>query len=265
MSDEYRLDYGTHATPEDGRCAMEWVAHLAGEPHSDSPLCVSPVLRAVCITLNDGLADGPRQGLRPYLARTIGTSLDGQDPIRGWRALDWLIRHYGPTWLDVAGLPGAARGLPELDRVQDLPSLQWALHRLGTAQAEVRAARRGLYRLPRPAGWMSSTVTGVLVREAAWGCTGAAAWSAVRLTIEDPRADRARAAIQAIAAHSAAIQVARHRAEHGRGPLRDLTRGALSATLESLTDSALGLLGRMLPTEYLPLPAPVGAPAAAPG
>ncbi|MEO8967301.1 MAG: hypothetical protein ABI355_06855 [Solirubrobacteraceae bacterium] len=34
---DYRLEYGTHATAADGRCAMEWVAHLAGEPHSDQP------------------------------------------------------------------------------------------------------------------------------------------------------------------------------------------------------------------------------------
>ena len=37
MYSDYTLAYGTHATPEDGRCAMEWVSHLAGEPHSDQP------------------------------------------------------------------------------------------------------------------------------------------------------------------------------------------------------------------------------------
>ena len=40
MSSDYTLAYGTHANPEDGRCAMEWVSHLAGEPHSDQPRCV---------------------------------------------------------------------------------------------------------------------------------------------------------------------------------------------------------------------------------
>ena len=82
MSNEYRLAYGTHASPQDGRCAMEWVSHLAGEPHSDEPRCVSPVLRAFCITFNDSLEDEPRQGLRPYLARTIGTADDGLDGAR---------------------------------------------------------------------------------------------------------------------------------------------------------------------------------------
>ena len=92
MTTDYTLAYGTHATPEDGRCAMEWVSHLAGEPHSDEPACVSPVLRAMCIALNDGLEHEPRQRLRPYLARTIGTADDGLDTERGWMAMDWLIR-----------------------------------------------------------------------------------------------------------------------------------------------------------------------------
>src|ERR1700733_15836705 len=103
MSGDYILAYGTHATPDDGRCAMEWVSHLAGEPHSDQPACVSPVLRAFCTTLNDNLEDGPRQRLRPYLTRTIGTADDGLDEARSWQAMDWLIRVYSPTWLELAG------------------------------------------------------------------------------------------------------------------------------------------------------------------
>ena len=76
MSSDYTLAYGTHATPDEGRCAMEWVSYIAGEPHSDEPACVSPAVRAFCTTFNDSLEDGPRQRLRPYLARTIGTASD---------------------------------------------------------------------------------------------------------------------------------------------------------------------------------------------
>ena len=106
MTGDYTLAYGTHANPEDGRCAMEWVSHLAGEPHSDQPRCVSPVLRALCIGLNDGLDDLPRQRLRPYLARTIGTADDGLDTARSWLAMDWLIRVYAPVWIEAAGRSG---------------------------------------------------------------------------------------------------------------------------------------------------------------
>ena len=65
MSTDYTLAYGTHATPEDGRCAMEWVSFLAGEPHSDDPACVSPVLRAYCTTLNDSLDGRPATASTP--------------------------------------------------------------------------------------------------------------------------------------------------------------------------------------------------------
>ena len=93
MSTDYMLAYGTHATPDDGRCAMEWVSYLGGEPHSDQPACVSPVLRAFCTTLNDNLEDGPRQRLRPYLTRTIGTADDGWTRLGpGWPWIGWSAR-----------------------------------------------------------------------------------------------------------------------------------------------------------------------------
>ncbi len=103
MSTDYTLGYGTHATPDEGRCAMEWVSYIAGEPHSDEPGCVSPAVRAFCTTFNDSLEEGPRQRLRPYLARTIGTAGDGLDEMRAWLAMDWVIRVYTPTWLAAAG------------------------------------------------------------------------------------------------------------------------------------------------------------------
>ena len=96
MNTDYALAYGTHLTPAEGRCAMEWVSYLAGEPHGDQPMCVSPVLRTYCTSLNDSLDDKPRQRLRPYLARTIGSANDGLDQARAWMALDWLIRTYAP-------------------------------------------------------------------------------------------------------------------------------------------------------------------------
>jgi hypothetical protein len=59
MSSDYTFAHGTHATPDEGRCAMEWVSYLAGEPHSDEPVCVSPVLRAFCTTLNSQCRRSP--------------------------------------------------------------------------------------------------------------------------------------------------------------------------------------------------------------
>jgi hypothetical protein len=101
MTTTYTLDSGKHRTPEDGKCAMEWVAYLAGEPHTDQPVCVSAMLKPFCISLNDNLPDDQRQRLRPYLARTIGTVGDGLDSKRRWMCADWLIREYTPAFLSL--------------------------------------------------------------------------------------------------------------------------------------------------------------------
>ena len=266
MTDDYALSYGTHATPQDGRCAMEWVSHLAGEPHSDSPACVSPVLRAMCIALNDGLDHEPRQRLRPYLARTIGTAGDGYDTARGWLAIDWLIRVYTPAWLEPAGLSEAARGLAGLDPITDADRLPAAVERLGDVRAQARSARRRAYGLPSPAGWASAMGAGLTGREAAWSCAGAAAWAAARLSIGDARGDQARAATRTTAGDAAAVAMRRYRAEHrsDRVPARELSRRALAPTLAQLTDSAIGLLHRMLPTEPIELPGLVAGGGGAP-
>ena len=136
MSSDYTLAYGTHASPNDGRCAMEWVSYLAGEPHSDQPVCVSPVLRSMCIALNDGLDQEPRQRLRPYLTRTIGTANDGLDAARGWMAMDWLTRVYTPAWLDLAGLSDCAGELEGARKVADPERRGPALDCLVTARRE---------------------------------------------------------------------------------------------------------------------------------
>ena len=264
MTSDYTLAYGTHAKPEDGRCAMEWVSHLAGEPHSDHPACVSPVLRAMSIALNDGLEDLPRQRLRPYLARTIGTADDGLDPMRAWMAMDWLIRTYAPAWLRVAGLADAADDLSELPAVTGPRRLRRALRTLDHARRTARTARAQTFTGPRGAAWATALAAGLAGREAAWACAGAAAWSAARLGVGDLAGDRARAAVRCTAGDAAAIAAHRARLGAGRGEAREAARAALEPTLDVLADSTLGLLERMLPTELIPVPAPAPAPAPAP-
>ena len=145
MSSDYILAYGTHASPQDGRCAMEWVSYLAGEPHSDQPTCVSAVLRAMCIALNDGLDQEPRQRLRPYLTRTIGTAEDGLDTWRGWLAMDWLARSYTPAWLRLAGLTDPADALESAEAVTGADSLTGALELLEARPPRVaRRPREGV-------------------------------------------------------------------------------------------------------------------------
>ena len=90
MSSDYTLAYGTHATPEDGRCAMEWVSYIAGEPHSDQPGCVSPVLRAFCIALNDGLDGSRASGCGPTSrGRSAPPTTTWTRRGAGWRWTGW--------------------------------------------------------------------------------------------------------------------------------------------------------------------------------
>ena len=89
---DHTLSKGQHKTREDGMCAMEFVAHLGGEEHSDRPKCVDPALRRFVIGLNDNLPDDLRQQLRPYLARMIGTAGDGRTEERLYMLAEWTIR-----------------------------------------------------------------------------------------------------------------------------------------------------------------------------
>jgi hypothetical protein len=250
MSTDYTLSYGTHATPEDGRCAMEWVSHLAGEPHSDEPACVSPVLRAFCTSLNDGLEDIPRQRLRLYLPRTIGTSHDGLDERRAWMAMDWLIRVYAPTWLSLAGLTSPSERLRSLGVVSGVGDLSAALVELRLARRLARGAWG-----TGPGTWLAPAVAArAAARESAWATAAAAAWAAARAGVGDIAGGRARAATRAAAGDAAATVARAARARTSRAAARDAVRSALAPTLEELQDSALGLLDAMLPTVALAPP-----------
>ncbi len=250
MSSDYRLDYGTHARPEDGRCAMEWVSHIAGEPHSDQPTCVSPVLRGFCIALNDGLEDEPRQRLRPFLTRTIGTAGDGWDHHRAWLAMDWLIRTYTATWLAAAGLMDAAGRLRSLAPVRSCAELPRALEAVQLARREARAAWNG-----GPASWLAPGLAArATARETAWAAAAAAAWAAARAGVGDIAGDRARAGARAAAGDAAALLVRAARTGTSRVAAREAARRALAPTIEQLQASAFELLEEMLPTVAVELP-----------
>jgi hypothetical protein len=244
MDTDYRLAYGTHATPEDGRCAMEWVSYLAGEPHSDQPECVSPVLRAFCVALNDGLDDAPRQRLRLYLARTIGTAGDGLDEWRAWISMDWLIRAYTPTWLSRAGLAEAAGRLRSLGEVSASKELAVALEALAFARRQARSEFGA-----GPAMWLPQGVAPrVAARQMAWATAAAAAWAAARVGVGDIAGDHARAAARAVAGDAAAAIIRAAGAGCGRAAAREVAPTALAPTIAELQESAFGLLDRMLPT-----------------
>jgi hypothetical protein len=219
----YFLAEGQHDRPEDGMCAMEWAAYVAGEPHTDQPVCVSPVLRSFCISLNDAWDDDMRQRLRPYLARCIGTAGDGMDRERGFLALDWQIRTYLPAWFRLAGLTEDADRVAALAPIVDLASAK-------AAAPLVRASRD-----KAAAAWDAAKAAAA--RDAAGAAAGAAAW--------DAAGDAAGAA-----AWDAAWDAAGAAARVAAG-------AALAPTVRELQESALDLLDKMLPKVMVDMPAEV--------
>ncbi|HXI16511.1 MAG TPA: hypothetical protein VNM48_09070 [Chloroflexota bacterium] len=140
--------HGSHTSINDGGCAMEWAAWVAGEKHSDRPACVSPVIAAFGRAWNDALpTDADRDRLlKPLVPLMIGTRTGPEDDeTRAWLATDWLVRVQAPAWMS---LTEVLRG--HADLLRGLPAI--------TSTATAEAAKPML--------------------TAAWAAAGAAAWAA---------------------------------------------------------------------------------------
>ena len=124
-----QLDVGKHSAFTNGHCAMEVVAWLAGEGHTDAPACASPVLRRYTINLNDRWSDEQRQALAPFLPRMVGTAGDGQDEARLEIARQALVTDLLPAWLRLAGMDAEADALA----LVPLSELRSHLYQLRTA------------------------------------------------------------------------------------------------------------------------------------
>lgn len=136
MIDAIHLSRNGHRTRDDGVCALEAAAWLAGEEHGDQPECVSPILGALIRALNDNLVEDDRQALKRYLLPILGTGLRGvgSDGIfeqhRTVAAVDWAVRTAVPEVLFTLGWNGAAlRNLPPL-----LEQVDWEPARLQIEQ-----------------------------------------------------------------------------------------------------------------------------------
>jgi hypothetical protein len=68
------LGHGSHPSPEFGACVMEMVAFLAGEKHTDSPICVLPELRTLAIYVNDFVSDDNRSRIALLIPDFMNTS-----------------------------------------------------------------------------------------------------------------------------------------------------------------------------------------------
>src|SRR4051794_1834662 len=85
---------GSHKSRDQGVCAMEAAAWIAGEKHSDSPGCVCPVIGAFMRSWNDTIDNDEERNrvLKPLVPLTIGTkSTKAIEEKRSNLAYDWFL------------------------------------------------------------------------------------------------------------------------------------------------------------------------------
>ncbi len=251
------LQQGKH-DPDRGYCLLEAVAYVAGEPWSDRPACVSPVLAAFGRNWNDGMqSNAKRASLIPYIPLLIGTAGDAAaDEARGWMALDWLIREHAVAWLALAGgdcAVHAARlaALPVVDKAT-VRAVAPALDAAGAAAmaagaaawdaagAAAGAATRAAARdAARDAAMAARTATRAAARDAAWDAAmaaRAAAWDAA-MAAGDAAGDAAMAARATTRAAARAARAATRAAA---------ARAALAPPTKALQVSTHDLFRRMI-------------------
>jgi hypothetical protein len=126
-----------HSHPRRGSrlSVLELAAWLAGEPHSDDPANVSPVLRVYARELAAGIDDPLRQTLRAQASRLAGTGAfdDATERRRSWLLADRLLRRHAATWLAAAGISESAERLRTLESIATDTQLVRGVHLLGNA------------------------------------------------------------------------------------------------------------------------------------
>lgn len=113
------LERGKHSFADQGMNVLEAVSAISpNEKFGDSPRSVSPVISAFLKEWNDALDDEPRQELKRFIPKIVGSILtEDVEEFRAWLATDWLVRVQAPAWLQAAGLLEFAQALGEQDPV----------------------------------------------------------------------------------------------------------------------------------------------------
>lgn len=126
-----------HSHPRRGSrlSVLELAAWLAGEPHSDHPVTVSPVLRVYARELAAGVDEPLRQSLRDRASRLAGTGRfdDATERRRSWILADRLLRGHAAAWLGAAGLTESAERLRKLGPIATDTELVRGVHLVGNA------------------------------------------------------------------------------------------------------------------------------------
>jgi len=93
------LSKGKHSSPDEGACVLELASMLAGEPFSDHPYSVCPVIGSFLRAYNDSVGDIRRQDLYAYASKVVGSR--GSDDVmraRAERLLAWAAHLHRHHW-----------------------------------------------------------------------------------------------------------------------------------------------------------------------
>jgi hypothetical protein len=114
-----KLSRGKHQSPDEGACAMELASMLAGEPFSDQPESVCPVIASFMRAYNDSIDDRRRQDLYEYASNAVGSRTSGAVQRARFEHLTaWGLALHQHRWTRL--LPRSVRLLtwtPELDLI----------------------------------------------------------------------------------------------------------------------------------------------------
>jgi hypothetical protein len=95
-----RLSKGKHQSPDDGACVIELASMIAGEPFSDRPASVCPVIAAFLRAYNDSLPAYERDELYPYAAAVVGSAGPAATTRQRARAMRlWVADRRRLRWL----------------------------------------------------------------------------------------------------------------------------------------------------------------------
>ncbi len=172
--EEITLALGGHNSPAEGHCLLEVVSMFAGEDFDDNPACVDPVLARFGRGWNDSLPQDERQALKRYIPMLPGTNR-GQalSDQRMWMCVDWLVRTYVPTWLEL--VPGLAEHAAPLRALAPI-----------TGERELALASPAIDKARRAANAVWATV-GATVRATVGATVRDTVWATVRATVAPTR------------------------------------------------------------------------------
>ena len=137
-----RLERGKHASYGEGACVIELASMLAGEPFSDHPQSVSPMIAGFLRAYNDLVDDQRRQDLYEYASAVVGTAASSSvEARRIARVVTWgheMAQRRKRWWrtarfrLDRANLKAQDHGIHE--------SARYAINSIGKITDETHAA-----------------------------------------------------------------------------------------------------------------------------